>query len=106
MLFFPNSFGTFVGLDTQASDHEPARKKKKKKSGTVPFDFKLIQGLSPLAQESREKRLVPARTGQYDSTGRASKRKRTNTAMKPAIFKVLEPWLKENRAGFGSCGFR
>ena len=66
---------------------------KYKKAATVPVDFKLNQGLSTLGPESRENRLVPAlmSVNLTGFAGRASMRKRTNTVMKPAIFKVLEP---------------
>ena len=58
MFFFFLSFlyyGTVVGLDklkvAQASDHELSRNENKI-SATVPVNFKLNQGLSPLAHES------------------------------------------------------
>ena len=63
MLFFSCTSSTFVGLDTRhASDHELNRDEKK----PVPFDFKLIQGLSPLAHKSRENRFIPGFAGQHD----------------------------------------
>ena len=102
--FCTSGSGNDVGLDTlkvaQASDYKLRRHEKQKMRDCARVDFKLNQGLSPLAQESRENRLVPAHTSVSLTgfAGRASLRKRTNTA---SYFKVREPPHKEEDGSFG-----